>query len=670
MRGSATPQRVLGSDRFKSLLLGAFSLLLVLGSLPSRLSGVTKVQAQPDNPQVGCYVTDGTVNAVVSTGTVTYIGGTFTQVGPAGGPMQARNNIAALDANGQLTAWNPNANGAVNALLVNGGTVYAGGAFTSIGRQGRNRMAALSAATGAATGWNPNANNTVRALALDATATTIYAGGAFTNIGGQARNRIAALNTGNNNATAWNPNANGDVTALALNDVYVYAGGAFTSIGGQARNRLACLRSDATATGWNPNMGAAVNAISISGVTYWAGGAFTTVGGTARRSVAKFGPVRLEWSTATASGSEGISPVNLQITASEANSLDMSVNHSITGGSATGGGTDYTLAAGTATIPAGSTSANVPLTIVNDLVDEADETVVVTLAGPVNAELGPAITETFTIVDKDTAGVAVSPSGGSTDVAEGGAGDTYTLALTSRPTSNVTVSLSPDAQVTAAPATLTFAPGNWATAQNVSVNAVDDLVAEGPHAGIIGHSANSSDLYYNGLAIASVAANIGDNDTANIVLTQSGGSTSVTEGGATDSFTMVLASRPTADVSMTAIPDSRIEVNQVSLLFTSANWNTPQTVTVSAADDWVSEGSHSGSVSYAVSSADSCYNGFPGTPLSVQVTDNDTAGVTVSPSGGSTDVSEGGSSDTYTVILTSQPTSDVVIGVSPDAQVG
>ena len=36
----------------------------------------------------------------------------------------------------------------------------------------------------------------------------VYAGGAFTNIGGQTRNFIAALDASTGNATNWDPNAN------------------------------------------------------------------------------------------------------------------------------------------------------------------------------------------------------------------------------------------------------------------------------------------------------------------------------------------------------------------------------------------------------------------------------------------------------------------------------
>src|SRR5207244_8983357 len=111
--------------------------------------------------------------------------------------------------------------------------------------------------TATATAWNPNANNTVYALAIDATSgSTVYAGGDFTNIGGQLRNRIAALDVSSGQAsTLWNPNASNTVFALAATDSAVYAGGSFSTIGGQPRNHIAELD---VATGlatllWNPN---------------------------------------------------------------------------------------------------------------------------------------------------------------------------------------------------------------------------------------------------------------------------------------------------------------------------------------------------------------------------------------------------------------------------------
>ena len=220
------------------------------------------------------------VTALAVSGTTVYAGGGFIFVGGT-----ERNNLAALDAStGNLLAWNPNANGGVYALAVSGTTVYIGGFFTTVGGTTRNRLAALDASTGSLLAWNPNASSSVQALAVSGT--TVYAGGAFTTVGGTARNRLAAFDA-NGNLLAWNPNANFTVLGLAVSGTTVYAGGGFTTVGGTARNRLAAFdTSTGSLLAWNPNANSSVEALAVSGTTVYAGGGFTTIGGTTRYGLA------------------------------------------------------------------------------------------------------------------------------------------------------------------------------------------------------------------------------------------------------------------------------------------------------------------------------------------------------------------------------------------------
>jgi hypothetical protein len=53
--------------------------------------------------------------------------------------------------------------------------------------------------------------------------------------------------------------------------------------------------------------------------------------------------------------------------------------------------------------------------------------------------------------------------------------------LTTQPTANVTVAITPESQVTVSLPALTFTPANWNIAQTVTVTAVDDAVVEGNH---------------------------------------------------------------------------------------------------------------------------------------------------------------------------------------------
>jgi hypothetical protein len=213
---------------------------------------------------------NGPVYAAVSDGNGGwYIGGDFTRIGP-----YTRNRLAHILANGEISPWNPSANGAVRALAVSGSTVYAGGDFTSIGGTPRNRMAAIGT-DGSLQTWNPNVNNTVRALAVSGT--TVYAGGDFTSIGGTTRNRLAAIGT-DGSLQSWDPNADDTVSALAVSGSTVYVGGTFSTIGGQPRNRLAAIGTDGSLQSWHPNAGGTVNALAVSGTTVYVGGAFNQMG--------------------------------------------------------------------------------------------------------------------------------------------------------------------------------------------------------------------------------------------------------------------------------------------------------------------------------------------------------------------------------------------------------
>ena len=129
-------------------------------------------------------------------------------------------------------------------------------------------------------------------------------------------------------------------------------------------------------------------------------------------------------------------------------------------------------------IPAGQTSASLQVTIVDDDIDEEDET----LAIEWHASTGSLLVETATvnvtgtIVDDDTRGVTVSET--ALPVSEGGTA-TYTVVLDSQPTGNVTVTPSRsggDADVTVSGA-LTFTPSDWDTAQTVTVSAAEDADA-------------------------------------------------------------------------------------------------------------------------------------------------------------------------------------------------
>jgi len=114
-------------------------------------------------------------------------------------------------------------------------------------------------------------------------------------------------------------------------------------------------------------------------------------------------PRKLNFNASSSNGSESNTSVNIDITISNADaSNDTKVDYKIIGGTASGGGTDYTLADGTLTIPAGSgTNGAITVSINNDAMLEDDETIIIELTNPINCNLGTTTTHTYTINDDD-----------------------------------------------------------------------------------------------------------------------------------------------------------------------------------------------------------------------------------------------------------------------------
>ncbi len=322
---------------------------------------------------------------------------------------------------------------------------------------------------------------------------------------------------------------------------------------------------------------------------------------------------------------------------------------------------DFTLATPSLTFAAGSlngASQNATANLIDDAISEPTENFDLTLGNgfvTANITLGRAAT-TVSITDNDTPGVTVTQSGGTTEVAEGGATDTFTVVLTSQPTANVSIALT-GSQVTPTPTPLTFTSGNWNVAQTVTVTAIDDAIDEAsPHTGSVSFAVTSGDSNYDNFAVPAVSVQVSDNDTAGVTVTESGGNTAVTEGGATDSYTVVLQSEPTGNVTVVLSTTAQLSLAPPGLTFTPANWNVAQTVTVTATDDGVVEGPHNATINQSVTSSDPNYSqSLPA--ISVAISDNDSAVVNFAP----VSQSEGTSPMAFTVTLSNPVASGVTL---------
>ena len=258
-----------------------------------------------------------------------------------------------------------------------------------------------------------------------------------------------------------------------------------------------------------------------------------------------------------------------------------------------------------------------------------------------------------TVTDNDTAGVTVSPT--TLPVNEGSTG-TYTVLLDTQPTATVTVTINDptdNTDVTADPASLSFSTSNWSTLQTVTVRAAEDADSA-QDTGTVTHTVSGGD--YGSVTAADVAVTVTDNDTAGVTVSPT---TLPVNEGSTRTYTVALNTQPSGSVTVAITSNNTdVTVSSSSLTFTTGNWNTAQTITVTAAQD-TDAANDTAVLTHDPSGAD--YNSVSDVDLTVTVTDDDTAGVTVSPT--TLPVNEG-STGTYTVLLDTQPTATVTVTIN------
>ena len=260
-------------------------------------------------------------------------------------------------------------------------------------------------------------------------------------------------------------------------------------------------------------------------------------------------------------------------------------------------------------------------------------------------------------------------SGSPLSVPEGSSA-TYTLALGAQPSSEVTITVTKAAGgdgdlALSGSSALTFTGSNWDTAQTVTVSAAEDDGDSANGSATFQHGATSSDSRYNGasVTISNLVATKVDNDTPGVTVTDS--PLTVNE-GSTNTNTLVLHAEPSSEVTITVTKaaggDGDLALSGSSALtFTTANWDTAQTVTVSAAED---DDTAAGSATFqhGANSSDARYtSSLTIDDLVANEVENDTPGVTVT--GSPLNMNEG-SSNTYTVELDAQPSSEVTITVT------
>ena len=238
-------------------------------------------------------------------------------------------------------------------------------------------------------------------------------------------------------------------------------------------------------------------------------------------------------------------------------------------------------------------------------------------------------------------------------IGEGGVG-LFTVKLHTEPTAPVTVAvfIADSTVASPSPASMTFTADNWNTVQNVVVSGVEDDDVDDETTTI---SLTASGGDYQGLT-ASVDVHVSDDDVAGFTFSST---TALVHEGLTGSFTVRLNTQPSGDVtvSLSNSNASALTLQTSSLTFTSANWDTPQTVSLLGVQD---SDSVNAQASISLSASGGGYSDIS-TSVSVTVVDDEAAGMVLSAS--KIEVTEG-SSGSFTVRLRTLPTANVTLTVT------
>lgn len=275
------------------------------------------------------------------------------------------------------------------------------------------------------------------------------------------------------------------------------------------------------------------------------------------------------------------------ITATFAPATDLTISYTV-GGTATNG-VDYSLLSGTLVIPAGQTSATIPVEVVDDNIGEASETVTVTLGqvAGYNVLITTAVTVTIAANDLPEANIVVADASASENPVDT---TRFVVTLSKTPSANTTT-IGYNLSGTATSGSDYTAPGIFTIPKgsntgNITITPLNDSIAEGSETVII--TLAPSPNYTIGANVTASATITDDESDGTKTLIVNSSALNVPE-SSNATFTVSLGEAIVSDtfVSVTfQSGDTDLSVQSGgNLTFTPANWNTPQLVTLATAKD-------------------------------------------------------------------------------------
>ncbi|MDC6387304.1 Calx-beta domain-containing protein [Maribacter sp. PR1] len=333
---------------------------------------------------------------------------------------------------------------------------------------------------------------------------------------------------------------------------------------------------------------------------------------------------------------------------------DITVTYILEGtATSTGAGQDYNVNGtfGEVTFGDDDDQVRINVTPIDDNVVEGNEPVILTITGVSGSAYtaGSPSSATVTIIDDDNPGFTINESGSGTTTSEPNDTDSFTVVLTSAPASNVVLNIvsSDTGEGTTAPASLTFTAANFDIPRTVTVTGVNDNLVDGPQLYDITVSVNdaSSDDAFDTLPDQIINATNTDDDVAGFVVTETGAGTTTSEPNVTDTFSVVLTSAPASNVVLNIASSNTGEgtVSPANLTFTSANFASPQIVTVTGVNDNVLDGAQLYDITVSVNDAasDDSFDSLPDQTINATNSDDDSATLTISDIAVNEDIASG-----------------------------
>ncbi|MGL5063731.1 MAG: DUF4347 domain-containing protein [Microcoleus sp.] len=396
-------------------------------------------------------------------------------------------------------------------------------------------------------------------------------------------------------------------------------------------------------------------------------------------------PPRVSFDTSKYSNTVGVNeqatdtPIDVEVTISNSSSFgDIVVPILIDPSSTAIQGADYTLSTNSLTFPANTTTLTqkVTVTIKADNIVDSNEQLILNLGQITGGVVGGTSQVRLSILDRNSSyTIANTPT-----VTEGNSGTTpATFTITRNGSTELwsTVdyaitgtaindtdynNIGGTSGATAATGKITFAAGE--TSKTITLDVLGDAEIEPNETVSLTLSNPVSPGGAPTIPNPTATSSIATDDTPGFTVNPK--SLSTTETGGTAQFTVKLNAKPTANVSIALSSDNTAEgtVSTDSLIFTPDNWSKVETVTVTGVDDLVADESKTYNIITAPAfSTDLNFNDLNPDDVAVTNSDDETPGITVNPTAGLT-TTEKGDIAKFSVVLNTQPTNNVTVGLS------